>query len=245
MINEELFRRARSKVIAEDTQDKGIGTLSEKSMHKIIKLYIDPDEANHEVKVMGSVADVLNDRGLFEIQTGAISALIPKIGKFINEYHVTVVHPIVAKKKIRWLDRSTGELSDGRKSPAKGTLHSSAFELYKSRRFIGEENFSVKLLFLECEEFRSLDGWDSTGKKGSSRIERIPTALLDEIDLHRAEDYRVFLPDELGESFFASDFKKVIRSRSRYDYYTLRLLCELGIIKKSGKKGNAIIYSRV
>ena len=244
MIDEERFRSARTRVIAEESFSEGIGTLAEKSMHKIIKLYYEPNEEKHEVKILGSVADVVNENGIFEIQTGGVGPLLSKIKKYLREYPVTIVHPIVVNKTLRWLDKETGELTEPRKSPGKKTIHSLSFELYKLRGFVGTPGFSVILLMLSCEEYRRLDGWDSTRKKGATKIESIPVAILDEIVLTRHEDYRIFLPKELPDRFLAQDFNRAIKSRSRYDYYTLRLLCELGILKKAGKKGKAIIYAR-
>jgi hypothetical protein len=47
MIDEKRFFDALSKVTGIEERD-GIGTLSEKPLHKILKFYIEPDKRFHE-----------------------------------------------------------------------------------------------------------------------------------------------------------------------------------------------------
>ena len=44
MIDREAFEAARKKVIGVDRKRSGIGTLSEKTVHAILKNYYEPDE---------------------------------------------------------------------------------------------------------------------------------------------------------------------------------------------------------
>ena len=244
MLDRERFKSATARAIS-DSPDlfSGIGTLSEKVMHRAIKLYIEPDVTRHEIELSGSVADIYNGEGIFEIQRRAFSYLKPKLKKFLPEYPVTVVHPIVARKRVRWLDRESGEIVSTKRSIKGKTVYDSAYELYQLREFIGRAGFRVRILMLECDEYRALDGYGADRKKRASVLECIPTDILDEIELLSISDYGIFLPEGLPREFSSRDFLRLSRSRSRYSYYSLRLLCELGLLSRK-KVGRAFIYRK-
>ena len=54
------FMRAQNAVIGEGIERDGIGTLSERALHRILKLAVEPNEEFHEKKILGSVADISN-----------------------------------------------------------------------------------------------------------------------------------------------------------------------------------------
>ena len=57
-IDEKLFEEAREKIIGKDRERHGIGTLSEKTIHAVLKNYYAPDEDMHEIPIEGYVADI-------------------------------------------------------------------------------------------------------------------------------------------------------------------------------------------
>lgn len=245
MIAEADFRRARELVLSEgDDGTGGIGTLSEKTLHRILKNAIEPDPACREVPFAGYVADILTPSGITEIQTRSLERLVPKLNAFLPHAPVRVIYPIVRKKRLRWIDPRSGEISEARKSPKTGTCYDAAREVYKIRSFLGTEGFSLTLLLFDAEEFRYLDGWDKTGKHGSTRAERIPTALADEITFHAPEDYRVLLPD-IPSPFTTKEFALAIRQKPRWAYLWIRMLLSLGLLVQTGKRGREYIYETV
>lgn len=58
-IDSQAFDAAKEKIIGKSHNDKGIGTLSEKTLHAVLKMYYEPDEDNHEVAIDGYFADIL------------------------------------------------------------------------------------------------------------------------------------------------------------------------------------------
>jgi len=226
---------------AKESPDVGIGRLSEKMIHKTLKYYIEPSEAYHEVKCASFVADIVNENGITEIQSASFQYLCRKLGAFLPFSKVTLVCPI---QNIKYL---TTVFPDGHternKSPRHKGLSDVAIELYKIREFIGNNNLTVKLLFLEIEAERHQIPSKSRPryKKGIA----YPTDIIKEITLEKAEDYRVFLPDALAERFLSKDFYKAIGARAKFSYYALKLCEYLGFIKAVGKSGNAIIYERM
>ena len=246
MIDSIAFKEARRRVLLDsESRDDGIGRLSEKVTHKILKLCYEPDESFHEVEFLGKIADIKNEKGIYEIQTASFSYLIPKLKRFLPECPVTVVYPIAAKKTVRWVDKTTNEISPPRRAPRGKTVFDAGRELYKIREFFGSENLTVRLVLLECEEFKLLDGKDKTRKRGATRIDRIPTAIIDEIELRGIEDFRIFLPDSLGEEFTAKEYMKAAGTRSRYVYYSMKLMEHLGFIEHIRNDGRAFVYKRI
>ena len=51
------------------------------------------------------------------------------------------------------------------------------------------------------EEYRLLNGWSNDKKKGSSRFDRIPMALVEEVEINCPGDYMQFVPYDLQEQF--------------------------------------------
>ena len=46
------------RLITQDRARSGIGTLGEKTLHAVIKHYLEPDERCHEIRVGGYIADI-------------------------------------------------------------------------------------------------------------------------------------------------------------------------------------------
>ena len=57
-VDTEKFERARFSVLGNEDLRGGIGTLGERALHKILKLYFEPDQSCHEIEILGSVADI-------------------------------------------------------------------------------------------------------------------------------------------------------------------------------------------
>ena len=93
-----LFERAKNKIIGVDRQRQGIGTLSEKTVHAILKLYYAPDEDMHEIPIENYVADIYTGKEIIEIQTRQFNRMREKLTAFLKLYPVTIVYPIPRDK---------------------------------------------------------------------------------------------------------------------------------------------------
>ena len=240
MINETRFYLAIARVTGTEEKN-GIGTLSEKPLHKILKYYFETDGSKHEVKILGSVADVFNGKEIFEIQTGSFFPLVKKLKKFLPEYKLTVVHPIIAEKNLIWVDKETGKTSEPKKSPKRGRYTDALPELYHLGDLFRNENLTVKLLLLSADEYKYLDGYGESKKRRATKIARLPRRLLGEYDLKTVSDVAALLPI-LPTVFTAKEFSKALALRGRKSYYALKVLCSLGIAEKAGKDKNAFLY---
>ncbi len=245
MTENERFSEARKRVLFDEGKGKDIGRLSEKSLHRILKYYIEPNEDFHEVSFLGQVADVKNCNGVFEIQTRSAERLNPKLEKFLLHSPVTVVLPLAAEKYVSWIDINSGNLGNAHKSPKHETIFDALFELSKIKNFIKNENLHIKLIFLSVSEYRYLNGYDRSGKRGSTRCERIPNKLLREIDILNISEIKSLVLKELpSEEFTALEFKKLTKRTQRKNHYILHFLIELGVIERIGKCGRAFVYKK-
>ena len=193
----ELFNEACRFVIDNDKLLKGIGTLSEKTVHAVLKYYYAPKEIYHEHKVGPYVADILVDGEIFEIQTRNFNTMRKKLEHFLPEHDVTIVYPVAHIKWLQWINEETGEISNKRKSPKIGTIYSIIPELYKIKSFLPHPNLHFIITLIDVEESRLLNGWSKDKKRGSTRDDGIPVAICDEISISSLSDYNVLLPDSL------------------------------------------------
>ncbi len=245
MPNEEAFEIAKRKVIGVDRQRLGIGTLSEKSVHAILKNYYEPDEDRQEIPIENYVADIYHEGEIIEIQTRQMNKMRGKLSAFLPLYPVTIVYPIPREKWLIWIDEESGELSKKRKSPLKGNPYMAFIELYKIKMFLKDPNLRLKLVFLDMEEYRLLNGWSKDRKKGSSRYDRIPTRLVEEVEINCLKDYMQFVPYELPERFTSKEFAKAAHIPVRLAQTALNILNYVGVVKHTGNNGRLYLYEIV
>lgn len=243
IIDSERFSVALERAYTEGISPLGIGTLSEKLIHRVLKLYFEPDESRHEVEYLGSVADIMNDEGIIEIQRAGFAHLEPKLRRFLPEQNVTVVYPLIAERSLNWVDPQTGAV-DGQPRRVSGkTVYDAARELRHISEHISNEHLRVIILLLGCNELRALNGRGQSRKIKAKSIDLIPRRIIAAYELADARDYMLLLPDGLGEEFGAADYRRLCRSRSRYSLCSLSLLCTLGLLERE-KVGRAYVYRR-
>ncbi len=240
---ETRFEEAKNKVIGVDRQRLGIGTYGEKSVHAILKNYYEPDEDKQEIPIENFIADIYHDGQIIEIQTRQLNKMRGKLACFLPLYPVTVVYPIPREKWLIWIDEESGELSKKRKSPIKGNPYTAFPELYKIKMFLKDPNLRIKLVLMDMEEYRLLNGWSKDRKKGSSRFDRIPLRFVEEVTIERPEDYLQFIPIELEGSFTAREFAKAAHISKELSGVVLHILHHMDAVVQVGKKGNAYLYS--
>lgn len=243
--DKDRFEEARRKVIGVDRQRLGIGTLSEKTVHAILKNYYEPDEDRQEIPIENYVADIYADGEIIEIQTGQFNRMRDKLNIFLPLYPVTIVYPIPREKYLIWIDEASGELSAPRKSPKHGNPYHAFPELYKIKMFLKSPNLRFKLALVDMEEYRLLNGWSRDRKKGSVRFDRIPTQLVEEVSIDCVQDYLQFVPYELEEPFTTKEFAKTVHIPVKLAGIVLNLLYYVEAVERVGKKGNAYLYKAI
>lgn len=244
-MDQELFQTSCSLVIDQNLQGNGIGTLSEKTIHAVLKHYYSPDISFHEQKVKNYVADILMDNQIIEIQTRHFHTLRRKLDVYLPDYEVTIVYPIAHTKWLCWVNEETGEVSKPRKSPKTGVKYQIFPELYRIKDYLKNPNLHFNITFIDVEEYRLLNGWSKDKKKGSTRNDGIPVSLFDEITIATKEDYYKLLPDNLPKLFTTKDYKKAAGVSQGIASTALNILYHMNTIDRVGKQGNAFLYEVV
>lgn len=238
------FDQALARLTGAGEKSGGIGTLGEKTLHATLKLWLDSDTAHHEIPLAeGCVADIFDGERVTEIQTAGFSGFRPKLARLLEHYPVTVVHPVVRRKSLVWIDPATGETTPPHRSPRVGTFADAGEQLIYILPLIGHPHLTVRLVLVDVEEHRLADGRRSRdGKRGSHRVERYPLALGDSCTLQAPADYAALLPPELGETFTSKEFGKAARLQGRKLQGTLKVLLTCGVVTRE-RNGRAYRYT--
>ncbi len=239
-----LFQEVCSSIIDQNIERNGIGTLSEKTIHAVLKSYFSPDSSYHEQRVHNYVADIQMGNQIIEIQTRAFNTLRRKLDAFLPDHKVTIVYPVAYTKWLCWVDESTGEVSKPRKSPKLGSPIQIFPELYKIKNYLNHPNLSIHIVLLDIEEYRLLNGWSHDRKRGSTRNDGIPVNFADELVIRERTDYAKLLPDSLPSQFTTKDYKKYAKVSQGTAWTALNILSYVNAIKQVGKKGNSHLFER-
>ena len=217
--------------------EKIIGELNEHTLHSALKMYMDMDSSHHEIEVCGSICDIVNESGITEIETRSFSNLSRKLDKLLEVSPVTVVFPIGQKIWVRWIDVTTGEISERKPSTKKGRAADVISELYKIRSSLSDPDLTLKLIFIEEENYKK-----RTGKRRGMRTERIPISIISEMTVKTYKGIKELFTVIPEKEFTSGEFSEANKLRGRASWYALQLLMITGEIEKSGKNGNTIIY---
>lgn len=243
-MDKERFAHALNEAMSAERGQRGIGTLSEKSVHAVLKRYFSEDTECTEIKVGGYVADIVGKDGIIEIQTRSVWRLQEKLQAFLPVCRVTVVYPVEAVKYIQWTDPETGELLQKRRSPKKLGIYDGIAELYGIRTLLSNENLRVCFAVIETLEMRLKTGAKRGRAKAKEKLDKIPTAMTNEIYFENANDYAGLLPKSLGEEMTAAEFSTASGISRELASKCLSVLCAAGALELIGKRGRTNLYKR-
>lgn len=235
----------------EDLRD-GIGLLGEKWQHQIIKRYLTEDPREHEVKLAGTrfVSDVRVGNAIYEVQTGSFAPMKKKLERYLADplLTVTVVHPLPAVRHLTWMDPATGELGKSRRVVGKRDpilLLPALYPLIPLLSHVETGRLSFRLLLLEVEDFKLLDGRSRDRKHGATRLERIPVGLVDDLLFTSPSDFAVLLPPALPSPLTVAGLSRATGLRGLDAYSAARSLVALGILAPSAPISRAMAFEVV
>ncbi|MDE5866813.1 MAG: hypothetical protein K2H31_09475 [Lachnospiraceae bacterium] len=241
-MDKEAFEQAKVKVLLGRYEQHGFGTLQEKSVHSVMKLYYEPNPDFHEVPIEGYIADIYTGSRIIEIQNGNFNRLRDKLETFLPLYKVMVVFPIPHSRWLVWMDKQSGELSPRRKSPITGSIYSAFPELYKIKKYLTHPNLSFAFPLIDMDEYRVRDARDRAWRKRGTRYDRMPLELHDEIRIERKEDFIQVIPIELENAFTVKEFAKAAHIHHELAQITLHILYSMKLIDRIGKRGREYLY---
>ena len=238
-MDEHSFAAACRAVQEMGRVEQGVGTLGEKTLHAVLKRMIEPDLSRHEVKLGRYTADVLNEHGVFEVQTRNLHKLKPKLTALLPYWPVTVVVPVVETKWLLMMDPETGELKERRRSPKRGRAAAILPDLAYLKPLLKDPNLSFLLVRLEGEELRkpSHSRW-----RPVTPLEFAPTSFLGTILLKTPADYAALLPPDLMNEFTARELAKALGLPAGQGSAAANVLAFMGAIRQTGTKGRAFLY---
>ena len=252
-IDEEAFEVAIKTITSKADRRNGVGTLSEKTVHAVLKYYYVPNEAYHEIKVGNYVADALFDGEIYEIQSKSFFTMKNKLDLFLKDHDVTIIYPIPISKTISYIDPDTGEISKPVKSSKKGKLYDIVPEIYGIKDYLKNKRLHFILCFIEMDEYKILDGWSKDKKKGATKMDRTPRKIIGEFRIDKKRDFINLLPGytngrrdkdcPIPVEFTTKDIAELTGVHVSYAQTLLNVLCSLGLTYKIGTKGRCNLYS--
>lgn len=221
-----------------------IGTLREKSLHAELKNWYAQPGDQLEESIDGYVIDIVRGRQLIEIQSRNFAQIRNKLSRLCRRGPVHLIYPIARTKWIVRIDIENNELSR-RKSPKRGSEIDLFNEMIYLPKITQHENFSFEVVLVEMEEYWCDDGLGSWRRKGWSISDRKLKAVLSQIQFMSVDDYAGLIPVSLPEIFTNSMLSKSLKIRPRLARKMSYCLHKMGALKKVGKDGKAILYSKI
>ncbi|MBO4980185.1 MAG: hypothetical protein J6D16_07240 [Clostridia bacterium] len=226
----------------------GIGTLGEKTLHRVLKTYLCPDSDYHEVGIGPFVADALEENTLYEIQSAGLFPLKKKLAYYLanTDKKVQIVCPILTAKRLIWVDPESGTLSESRKVPVGHGKMRVLPEMIYLLEHLDFDRVCFLIVGLTADDYKLLDGKGTDKKHGATRLERIPRELVYLRTLSSREDIAdFFLPEALPTEFTSAEFSRLTNLRRRTLSAALKVLLHLNILEIAGKQKKAIYYRKI
>ncbi|MBO4849146.1 MAG: hypothetical protein J5586_08360 [Clostridia bacterium] len=240
------FSAAVARALLRKAEGGGIGMLGEKTLHSALKYYYEPDETRHEQKVSGFFADVMNSEGIIEIQTRSLFSMKRKLEEYPPDVPVTLVHPVIRRRRIILRDPETGELSAPRLSPKKGALADAFRELVHVKDCLTRPGLVVVVPIVDAEEYRVRQDTRRRSRRaaGAAKYELVPTELVGEWAFVSRDDWLRMIPEALAGSEFT--VKQLARSApypERLAQQICAVLYSVGALARR-REGRAYVYSK-
>jgi hypothetical protein len=218
--------------------------MNEFSLHSEIKKVYSLPGDQFEVKLDNYIVDILRGNLVIEVQTKNFSALKEKLQVLIEKHLVRLVYPLPEKK---WITHVTKDqiVLNTRKSPKKGRLTDLFRELVMIPHMIGEENFSLEVLFIDEEEVRCDDGKGSWRRRRVSIKERKLLKVNGRILFQTKADYLKILPEGLNDVFTNRELAKLAKISVRTARQITYCLRKSGVVGLAGKNGRELVFQKV
>lgn len=248
MIDGDRFTEAvNTAMLREKGLHGSVGTQNEKLIHAALKNYYARFSDEQEIKIGGFYADAVCEDGIFEIQTRQLYKLKEKLKAFLECSRVTVVYPSACVLGTLYINEDSGEIVKETPPRKMNSLLKTFEELYSIRDFLNDENLRIILARLKIQKRVYFHGNEppniaSRSARKKCRIEKIPLEFREETVLENKADYARFLPEHLAQEFNKKEFAKAANESS--SSLRLEVLRTVGIIEKTGKKGNSFLYKR-
>jgi hypothetical protein len=221
---------------------QSIGTRSETSLHRDLKISYAGQGGRTEIEVAGFVADGINAAGEYiEVQTGNFGSIKKKLQKLSLWGKVRLIYPVIVARYIEVFTEK-GKLQSRRKSPKRGSSWDIFDALIHAPELPLIDNLTIELALVDAAEQRVSDGKGSWRRKGVSIKDRTLLAVHERIALHKPADYLRFVPFAQKDRFTSADLGEKAGIRIDMARKALYVLNKIDAVKRIGKQGNALVY---
>ncbi len=216
----------------------------ETSLHRELKSFYADEEAQFEVPLGRYRIDVVTGDRLIEVQHGSLSAIRDKIRTLVRDHEVTVVKPIVVRKRLVKLVKKGGRVKGRRLSPKRGVLLDIFDELVHFTRAFPHPRLTLDVVLVDIEELR----YPGHGRRRRWRKDDFQVEDQRLLEVHETHTFRTardlldLVPDTLPDPFHtghlaeALDVHRWIAQRVAYCFRNM------GAAEQVGKQGNAHLY---
>ena len=220
----------------------GIGTKSESTLHRELKLLSGAYTGQTEVEFGGFVCDAYRDTStIVEVQLGSFAPLVKKIDKLCETHRLVVVHPIVLKKEIHLFDGAHNLVSK-KMSRSRG----SEWDIFKALLYAPlvplNVNLTIELALIDIVETRIDDGTGSWRRNGVRIADRSLAAYHGGCSLASLHDYRRFIPFTFSETWTTATLAKKAKIHRSLAQKTIYVLSRLALIQSPEKQGRSRLW---
>lgn len=223
-------------------EEKGINIRNETHLHSSIKMWYALPGDRFEVRIDGSIIDIVRENLLIEVQTANFSMLHKKLIRLLKEHAVKLIYPVPA---LKWITTVKNGATKRRKSPRKGIPQDIFYELVRVPDLVSNDNFSIDILMIVEEEFRLDDGNGSWRRRGVSIIDRDLVDVVDDIHLDSPTDYYKFIPQDIKEPFTNNELSHALKMNINLTRKMTNCMKKIGIIEETGKIRNEILFRKI
>jgi hypothetical protein len=216
--------------------------LAENSLHLGLKKYLQLPGDKIEFPVDSFIIDIVREDVLYEIQTKNFYALKPKLSALLENYIIHVVYPVPLQKYVRRLSNKD-DPGKRRKSPKHCSVYHIFDQLVYLANLLAHPNLYIDVVFIEQEDIWINDGKGSWRRKGWSLSDQKLLKVISTREFCCPTDFYNLVPVNTPQNFKNTDLAASAHipvSLARKMTYTL---LRAGLIKQTGKAGNAYLYS--
>ena len=217
----------------------------ETSLHRQLKAHYAQQDGDVEVTLGDYRIDVVRDERLIEIQHGSLAAIRDKIARLVKKHQVTVVKPIIQRKRLIRQDAKGGDVVSRRLSPKRGTTWDLFHELMYFTRVFPHPKLRLEVPMVEVEEWRFPGhGKRRRRRQNDHQVEDQKLLAVNEtLHLRTRSDLRSLVPKELPDPFHTGDLAEAAQIPRWVAQRVAYCFRKTGTAKQVGKKGNAHLYS--
>ena len=219
----------------------------ETSLHRQLKYHFAANSNSIEVTVDGFRIDAIDSDGfLVEIQHAGLGSIRDKAKKLLkNGHRLRIIKPLISCKWIETLDRDGGELLRRRKSPKKLAEVDIFRELIHFTQVFPSPRLTLEILSVECIEQR-LDRVNKRKRRKQYKTLDQHLAKVGELNVLTgiADLWRILGNPKLPSTFDTKELAQYLEQPRWFAQQIAYTLNRCGATEITGKRGNAIVYSR-